>query len=213
MVKDNITALQLLIIANDVYERRHYCEALLSYNHSLCYALPNTRIASVGYAKRSLVYFDLKEYELCLANIELAIENHNPVDEPLNLDDLKSECIELMKTHRPAPDEDPLNFFRLSHPPNVKLPPLSECLELRVNQKFGRHLITTRDLAVGDIVAVTDFSFIFFDKRARLHHCSQCTTSATKLNLIPCTGCAKGKVGERTLVMGHTLSTYPTYCG
>lgn len=213
LVKNNIKALQFLITANDLYERRRYCEALLSYNHSLCYAVPKTRFALVGYAKRSLIYFDLKEYDLCLANIELAIENHNLDDEPVNFDDLKSECIELMKTHRPVPDEDPLNFFRLSHPPNVKLPHLSECLELRVNEKFGRHLITTRDLAVGDIVAVTDFSFIFFDKRARLHHCSQCTTSATKLNLIPCTGCAKGKIVERSLLMVHTLSTYPTYWG
>lgn len=198
MCKNNYEAVKFLLSGNVFYEKRQHCEALLSYNHSLCFAEPGTQIASLCYGKRSLVYFDLKEYELCLANIELAIENNNSVDRPVKFDDLKTECSQLMKTYRHAPDEDPLNFFKLSYPPNEKLPGLSECLELKVNKKFGRHLITAHDLKVGDIVAVTDFSFIFFDKRARLHHCSQCTTSSTKLNLIPCTGCAKGKIWKES---------------
>lgn len=192
MSKNNIEAAKILLNGNVLYEKGRHCEALLSYNRSLCLAEPGTQITAVCYGKRSLVYFDLKEYELCLANIALATQNHS-ADEAVKFDDLKSQCFQLMKTHRYAPDEDPMNFFKLSYPANAKLPCLSDCLELHVNKKFGRHIISTRNLNVGDVVAVTDFSFIFFDKRARLHHCSHCTKSSTKLNLIPCTGCAKGK--------------------
>lgn len=192
MSKNNIEAVKFLLNGNFLFEKGRHCEALLSYNRSLCLAELGTEIASVCYGKRSLVYFDLKEYELCLANIEWAIQNQS-TNGAVKFDDLKSKCFQLMKTHRHAPDEDPLNFFKLSYTANKKLPCLSDCLELRVNKKFGRHIISTRNLNVGDIVAVTDFSFIFFDKRARLHHCSHCTKSSTKLNLIPCTKCAKGK--------------------
>lgn len=192
MSKDNSEAVKFLLNGNSLYEKRQHCEAILSYNRSLCFAEPETQIASLCYGKRSLVYFDLKEYELCLANIELSIGD-NPVDQTVKFDDLKSECSRAMKSYRRAPDEDPMNFFKLSYPANEKLPCLSDCLEMRVNKKFGRHIISTRNLNVGDIIAVTDFSFIFFDKRARLHHCSHCASSSTKLSLIPCTGCAKGK--------------------
>ncbi|KAG4077048.1 hypothetical protein HA402_016035 [Bradysia odoriphaga] len=189
MSKNNSEAVKFLLQGNFLYEKGRHCEALLSYNRSLCLAESATQIASVCYGKRSLVYFDLKEYELCLANIELA--KQHSTGEVVKFDDLKSQCFERMKTHRHAVDEDPMNFFQLTYPANAKLPCLSDCLELRVNKKFGRHIISTRNLNVGDIVAVTEFSFIFFDKRARLHHCSHCTKSSTKLNLIPCSGCAK----------------------
>ncbi len=192
MSKSNTEAVKFLLNGNFLYGKGRHCEALLSYNRSLCLAEPLTQITSVCYGKRSLVYFDLKEYELCLANIELATQNHS-ADGAVKFDDLKAQCYQLMKTHQHEADEDPMNFFKLSHPANKKLPCFADCLELRVNKKYGRHIVTTRDLNVGDIVAVTDFSFIFFDKRARLHHCSHCTKSSMKLSLIPCTGCAKGK--------------------
>lgn len=193
MSKSNIEAAKWLSNGNDLFEKNRYFEALLAYNHSLCLAEPGTEIVALCYGKRSEIYFHLKEYDLCMGNIDLAKE-HFPLAEMEKLNHLKSKCKQLRKTHHPEPDEDPMNFFKLSYPANEKLPCLADCLQLRVNKKFGRHIISTRDLKVGDIVAVTDISFIFFDKRARLHHCSHCTKSSTKLSLIPCSGCAKGKI-------------------
>lgn len=193
MHKNNAEASILLVRGNYFYEKKRVFEALLAYNNSLCFAEPLTNIAAICYGKRSVVYFDFKEYELCLANIELA-RQQNPTYEIGMLEDLKVECNKLLKTHNYEADENPMNFFKLSYPANVKLPCLADCLQLKVNKKFGRHIISTRDLKVGDVIAVTDFSFIFFNKRARLHHCSHCLESSTKLNLIPCTGCVQGKI-------------------
>lgn len=194
MKKDSILAIRFMLRGNYLYEKRRYCEALLSYNRSLCFAEPETLLPSLCYGKRALVYFDLKEYELCLANIELSIESRVLEEGAVNLDDLKSLCLELIETHKPKPDDDPKNFFKLSFPSNKLLPCLSDCVELREDEKFGRHLISNRDLDVGDIVAITDFSFVFFSRRAVLHHCSNCAKSSMKLSLIPCMGCADGKL-------------------
>lgn len=192
MTKNNRDAIKYLLSGNYFYEKDRCCEALLAFNRSLCFAELGTQIASICYGKRSLVYFHLKEYKLCLANIELT-EKQNPTAGIGQLANLRTECIRLMQNHIVEPDEDPMNFFKLSYTANVKLPCLSEGLELRKNKKYGRHIVSTRDRKIGDIIAVTDFSFIFFDKRARLHHCNHCT-KCSKLNLIPCLGCAKGKI-------------------
>lgn len=192
MTKDNTEALKCILTGNYYYEKQQWCEALIEYNRGLCFAEPTSHTVAILYGKRAVVYFDLKEYPLCLANIELAQRQNYHVGFRM-LEDLKYECIYMMQTHIVQEDEDPMNFFKLSHPANARLPCLAQGLQLRVNKKYGRHIVATRDFKVGDIIALSNFSFIFFDKRARLHHCSHCTKSSMKLSLIPCRGCSKGK--------------------
>lgn len=180
-------------LANVTYEQHNLLDTLLLLNKSLSLADPNSNLPSCCYGKRAVVFFDLNEYDLCIADINLSIQT-NKRDPLVTLPPFKA-FTEYMrdKHHHPEADDDPTNFFQLSHPANPRLPCLADCLQLNTNEKYGRHIITTRALNVGDIVGVTDFSFIFFDKRARLHHCSHCTTSATKLRLIPCPNCDSGE--------------------
>lgn len=46
--------------------------------------------------------------------------------------------------------------FKLSYKANPKIPFFIDALELREDAKNGKHLITTRDLKGGDVIAVID---------------------------------------------------------
>jgi SET and MYND domain-containing protein 4 len=178
---------------NVFFRNSKFCEALLEYNKSLCFSVVGSEDVALAYANRSAAYMNLKEYDLCLKNIELAKKSGYPNPKMKKLEIREAECKQAMETHQPDPYDDPENFFKLSYPPNKKLPCLAECLELRVDEKFGRHIITTQDLKTGDIIGLTEPTFRLFDKRARLHHCSYCAKSSIKMNLIPCSGCSEGE--------------------
>jgi hypothetical protein len=191
-VKSNKKADKFRATGNSLFAKAQYCEALLTYNQSLCFSETGTEAVAFGYANRSAVYYQLKEFKLCLHNIELAKSYGYPRDKIHKLDQREVNCLKLLETYHAHPDSDPTTFFKMSYPASGKWPYLAECLELRVNKKFGRHIITTRDLKAGDIIALTEPAFFLFDERARLHHCSYCAKSSIKLSLIPCSLCTKG---------------------
>ena len=57
---------------NKLYCERNFFEALLKYNESLCFAMEGSEAVGLAYANRSAVYFELRLYEKCIRNIELA---------------------------------------------------------------------------------------------------------------------------------------------
>lgn len=117
---------------------------------------------SMAYANRSAVYMKLNHFNLCLENIQLARDNNYPREKMEKLDKREKECKELMKK-----------------------------LELRKDKK-GVHVITTRDLSTGDILAIEEPTFAMLYHRSRLHRCNFCIKDSL-MNMIPCTGCAMGK--------------------
>lgn len=140
---------------NSFYSARKFFDALLKYNESLCYAGPGSENLGHAFANRSAVYFEMKLYENCLRNIQLARDNFYPEKQSETLNRREAKSRELMKGKREKPSEFG-NFFKLSYPSNEKLPFLADCLEVKVNQKYGRHVVTNRDLRVGDIISLED---------------------------------------------------------
>lgn len=192
MLKSSIEAGRHREIGNQLFAKTKYCEALLSYNHSLCFSEENSEDAALAFANRSVVYLKLKEYELCLENIELAKQSGYPRDKIEKLNKREIECKRLMQTYEKDPDDDPLNFFKLSYPANKKLPCLVECLELASNDQNEKCIITNQDLKAGDIIGSTEAAFSFALPQARLHVCNYCIKNSTKLSLIPCSKCSRG---------------------
>lgn len=129
-VKNNSIAEKLRNDGNKFFGEQEYFKALLSYNHSLCFAETGTDSVGLAFANRSATYFKMNRFELCLENIELAKKHDYPADRIKKLDKRELECTNLMKTDTPDPD-DVLNFFKLSYPANKKYPQMVDCLELR----------------------------------------------------------------------------------
>lgn len=192
MSKNNTKSSALRAKGNDYYLRERFIEALLKYNESLLFAVPGSENISLAYGNRSACYFNLAEYQHCLNNIELAIDNGYPANRMSSLDQRYKKCRELMENSEKDMTDDPMHFFKLTYPRNPKIPFMSNCLELRRNDKYGRYIVTNQDLNPGDIITVSEPFFKIFDRSARLHSCSYCAKNSILLDLIPCPGCVEG---------------------
>lgn len=190
--KNNEMADEFRVSGNENFNNYEYFDALIDYNHSLCFAEPGSEQVGLAYANRSAVYLELKLFEICLQNIQLAKVSNYPSGRMKELLKREENCKELMMTSKPNPFDDPLKYFKLSHPANLKYPGIIDCIELRINEKFGRHLVTTMELKTGDVIAIEDPSSTQALNGARLHRCFNCCKDVM-LSMMPCPGCSNGE--------------------
>lgn len=192
---------------NKFYTQRQFFDALLKYNESLCFSEPDNINLGFAYANRSAVYFEMKLFDNCLRNIELARRNFYPEKDKIILKQREDKCNEL-RSHKNQLS-DPWRTFKLTYPPNKKLPFVVDCLEMVTNEKYGRHIVTNRALKVGDIIAIeTPFSNILrletkFHDSSELNIYQRCTNCLKEnaLELIPCESCCKGKVSNLNCIL------------
>jgi SET and MYND domain-containing protein 4 len=195
--KDDIKAKEFCLLGNDKFVERNYFEALLYLNKSLCFA-QSPETSAMTFAVRATVYLKLKFYDRCLTNIRLS-RNAFKIEHKhftTYLDIAEKQCRDELPAQTKASDSYTAlvsDFLKLSYPANPKLPFAAECLELKENKKFGRHIVTNRNLKAGDIIAITPNIYNFINKEARFHHCSSCLRS-NDMNLFPCPGCPNGKM-------------------
>lgn len=68
------------------------------------------------------------------------------------------------------------NFFKLSQPSNTVNPSIADCLKLCENEKFGRYVVTTKELKCGEIVVIEKPFYKSLDKRREgdSRRCASC---------------------------------------
>jgi hypothetical protein len=190
-VKSSEKSVKLRENGNQSYAKRLFFDAVLKYNESLCYAEKGSENAGLAYANRSAVYFEMRLFENCMRNIELARTNSYPEK---NLEILKKreiKCREMMKNTK-QPKTDELSSFKLSHESHKQIPTIASCLDLKCDKKYGRHIVTNKDLAVGDIVAIDEAFCNVLQEEFLYQRCASCFKS-NLLDFIPCTGCNRGE--------------------
>jgi hypothetical protein len=198
MEKSNKIADECRIIGNKLYSQRNFFDALVKYNESLCFAQDGSEAIGLAYANRSAVYFEMKLYEKCLKNIELAKLNGYPEKNFHILDKRSQKCHEFKSEQQQVTVmENPFEFVKLSYKENPRLPFVVNCLELKQSEVFGRYIVTTQDLNVGDILAIEEphFKVIKSDSRYescpemnKYQRCSVCLKD-NLMDLIPCPYC------------------------
>jgi tetratricopeptide (TPR) repeat protein len=115
--KDRTESQRLRNLGNQVYQKNKLHEALDSYNQSICLAPhpppPNAFLMhpveshdeetheelALGYANRSAVLFQLKEYELCIRDITRAFDNSYPNNLMYKLFERKARCLKALKEY------------------------------------------------------------------------------------------------------------------
>lgn len=177
---------------NELYKHGKFFEAMRCYNRSLCYGKMGSEHVALTYGNRSAVYLETQEFEKCLENIKLARDAGYPKDKLDRLSDRETLCKKTMSKHKQDLDNEKWTFFKLSYPPNDKLPFIANCLELSANKNFGRHIITNQDLKPGDIVALEETPFKALNRKGTYIRCANCFKS-NKMSLIPSVNCAQGK--------------------
>ncbi|CRL06221.1 CLUMA_CG018942, isoform A [Clunio marinus] len=175
---------------NKKFREKNFFEALSLYNKSLCYS-QDMEILSLGYANRSAVYKEVKMFDMCIENIHLAKENGYPSNKMNKLIEREQNCKKIVNLKMKSAKEDAENFFKLSLPANEKIPFAVKCLKYQVNEKYGRHVITTANLKAGDIILIEEPFLKKFQYGTQNYYtrCANCLKT-NKLNLIPCNICA-----------------------
>lgn len=82
------------------------------------------------------------------------------------------------------------DFFKLSHPPNPKIPFIAECLELKSEEQFGRYIVTNKRLKPGEIIAIEEPFCKCLLRGENYKYCCNCLND-NSLYLIPCPNCTQ----------------------
>lgn len=187
--KSNSKSLQLRKKGNKFFEAKKYYQALVEYNKSVCFA-ESSEMTAIVYGNRSAVYYEMKLYSECLANIKLAFDTGIPDHIRPKLETRQANCLAERQLKKDANefDVEPIPDIKLSHPPHPKVPFISNCLEMKVSPDKGRHIITNKDLKPGQIIAYENSFFNVLGYKLRYERCSYCMQE-NGLSLIPCTTC------------------------
>lgn len=179
---------------NQLYALRNFHDALIKYNESLCTAENESENIGLAYANRSAVYFEMKLYELCLQNIDLALANKYPMKNHQIMINRQNRCRSLMTT---AANVDLLTasnnrIYEITEKGSSRFTGIAECLKLKVDQQFGRHIITDKPLNVGDVIVNEKPFCKVLHEQFIYQRCGWCFTDNI-MSLMPCVNCAKGK--------------------
>lgn len=177
---------------NQFYSQKKFFDALIKYNESLCHAEPESKNIGFAYANRSALYCEAKVYDKCLNNIALAKQNNYPQEKWDKLQSREEKCLEMIKRrNNESKAPDTVEFMNLSYPPNEILPFVANCLELKIDDQFGRHIVTNRPLRVGDVIAIEEPFCKVVKAKFIYQRCAGCFNH-NYMDLIPCLKCRKG---------------------
>ena len=191
MQKDNNISTNYRKLGNQCFVEKKYYEAMLFFNQSLCYAEKDSLNEALVYAARSKVYYEIGEYEKCYSNSQLSKAYKSNGNE--KLDDREKECVIKVAQSTSSQSQE---FFKLSHEPNEKIPFLVSCLQIHEDKKYGRHVVTEKELKVGDIIALEP-NFAACQKLPEKHlRCYNCFKS-DMMNLTACPHCTEGTLNVK----------------
>ncbi|XP_034188583.1 protein-lysine N-methyltransferase SMYD4 isoform X1 [Osmia lignaria lignaria] len=106
------------------------------------------------------------------------------INKNVNADENKHDSVNEEKEPRYLADEGPL---KLAYGPGKEAPAASDGVSIAFSEKYGRHLVATKEFKPGDIVTIEDPYACILYAQCYYTHCHQCL--ARCYNLIPCTKC------------------------
>ncbi|EAT36042.1 AAEL011838-PA [Aedes aegypti] len=186
--KDDRKAAAVRQVGNRLYLEMDYPAALEKYNESICWAKgPNSEHLGIGYANRSAIYFDMGEYELSLANIDLAKKHNYPQRLMPKLVARELNCkhkIEGGQSKRAKP------CAKLDI--NVEVNPLRPFMAAGIVQKmipgYGRSVVAERNFKPGDVILNEKAMLTAISPEVKYKNCNHCSMENFH-SLIPCPKC------------------------
>lgn len=117
----------------------------------------------------------------------MATNNGFPKQSMGKLNDRKKKCQKELETICNDIVHEPLAPV-LSFPPHSNIPFIANCLELRRNREYGRHIVANVDLSVGQVIAVEESFCATLESNFNHQRCTNCMQEKF-FNLIPCERC------------------------
>lgn len=180
--KNNELSLQFRNEGNSAFSGKNWHLAIDLYNKSLCFAENGSENIGLAFGNRSACFFNLKMFNKCLIDIDMALKSNYP--------DRLVEKLETRRNNGLKLIEDGLEFVPnvpvLTFEPKMMFPSMGNILQIEKNKKFGRLIKTNADVAVGETVLVEKayVNKVIIDKYIRCNICYRLET-----NLVPCKDC------------------------
>lgn len=187
-MKSNRVADTFRSLGNKFYLDGFYVNAIDEYNKSLCFSQLDGDLfnLSLAYANRADALLAMESHAECLKSIELALAANYPVNLRPRLLLMQSRCKDQLQAQ---PQERIKYRFRLSYPPDERIPFMVKGLQLRKSERFGRYVATVRDLNVGDVIMIEEPYIVTLQPEMRYKRCGHCMTGEKRHTLVPCQGC------------------------
>nr|CAH7755733.1 unnamed protein product [Callosobruchus chinensis] len=186
-LKNDAEAVALRQKGNEMFKTKNNEAALEFYTKSIAHAEENSESLAVAYANRSAVLMEEGHFKECLEDINNALCNSYPSKLKPKLAARKEKCQELLKSQKTI-----LYHQNIPCIPegirNKHITCATNSVEIKENNELGRHIIATKDIQLGEVIAVEKpFCHILVDKFSS--HCRECLKLC--YNLIPCQNCTE----------------------
>ncbi|XP_031637128.1 uncharacterized protein LOC116349714 [Contarinia nasturtii] len=182
--KDNDQSVLYRKKGDKCFKETEWQEAIACYNQSLCFATITSEHIGIGYAKRAQCFFQLKRYEECLLDLNLARHSNYPRQYVQLLQMRERECIKLIGQG----DIEPMTKVpKIAFLPSEKYHELANVLDLTRQSDGKWRFVATEDVKVGQVVLV-ESSFVS-SYTPSVSRCCICSAGLT--NLLPCSKCSK----------------------
>lgn len=167
---------------NSLFVKEQFISAIEKFNRSLCFAENGSEHIGLAYANRSACYFQLKMYNECLIDIELAKKANYPEHLMPKLVKRTDNCLMAIAEGKQTKKNEP----KLSYEPHPQYPGMANVLEMKLDRKNGRQIIATKDLQIGETIFLEDI-YVGETIVTKFEKCAMCLKS--NANLIPCSTC------------------------
>ncbi|KAG4072492.1 hypothetical protein HA402_005264 [Bradysia odoriphaga] len=191
--KSNADSLTARLIGNEKFKEGDFRGAMDKYNQSICLAENGSEYLSIAYGNRSSCFEKLEKYNFCLVDIQLAKDNNYPLRLMQKLDNRKAKCLlQIQSTDTILVQPQSI----LSYPAAENLPCMANVLRIDRNDDYGRLILATQDIHIGDTVIVEE-DYVRFVVGENIR-CSNC--GKRYVNFVPCEKCGGAMFcGERCL--------------
>lgn len=170
--------------------QRNFMDALKKFNFCLALAMKGTTDAGIAYADRSESFFHLRMFEECLVDIEMAKKTYHRKRKLMKLNKRADACHSFINNATFKSSLFSAREPKLGFNEHMKFAGVANCLMIQKNEKFGRHIISTCDLNVGQTILVEKpFSIAPKGESKGRSRCDGCFKDC--MNFITCDNCSE----------------------
>lgn len=176
-----------------LFSEKKYLEAMDKFNCGLGLAENGSAEIGLAIANRSSCFYHLQMLDKCLVDIEMAKNSNYPEQLKDKLEARLAKCSEAKKNDHFMDGVFIAHEPKLSFDENPEYEGVANCLKIHENDEYGRHIITTRDLKIGQTILIEQ-PFAAIDKRFYMAGHSRCHSCFERCqNFITCENCVVGQ--------------------
>lgn len=153
--KSNEKSSQYLQHANHIYQQSDFECAMHNYTTALCYAEIGTANVSMALENRAKCFFQMKQYDQAMVDIDLALDAGCTKGLMSNLQKMLDDC-QKMKSSGECMQKVHERQHELDFQEHTKYPCVANVVDVQQNAEFGRYVVAKQDIDVGKVILMEE---------------------------------------------------------